>query len=114
MQAIKATLTEKVATSGYGERLTIAIQAPTPKFRNLGWNCWRCAQLQLIELDKFPAMNHPSNTAPEWSRDEGKFSGTVRAEFADGGSTWIHIYPADAAYSADAKRYTRPLFTVQG
>lgn len=114
MHTIKARLLDKRAPSGYGERLTIAVDAPTPKFSNLGWNCFHCAQLERIELDQFPPIDHPSNVVREWQKPENRFSATVRAEFKDGGSTWIFLTNTPEAYDPAWKSYTRPIFNVQG
>jgi hypothetical protein len=108
----KGRLTGEQVLCGYGPRLVIEFDRPKPRFINRGYNVFVAEGFEYIELDAIPDVRHDSNDALATERAE--FHGWVECRFNDGERSWCFITPHSHAYDAGLKRYTKPLFRVQG
>lgn len=110
----RGRLTGEQIECGYGWRLVIEFDCPKPHFINRGYDVFVAAGFQCVELDAMPDLRHPSNQAPEHRADWQEFQGWVQARFNDGGRLWCFLSPHSDAYDAALRRYTKPIYNIQG
>lgn len=97
--------------SGYGPRFIVEFDREMPDIVNRGWNCFTIG-MNIVELDRVPDLAHPSNDAMAL-RGSGRFCGWIIARFTNG-ETPLFVDHHSSAYDASLKRYTAPVFSIQG